>query len=105
MSYELSIKRLPNFLRYVNKVYGFSQTVNAMQGNDDSQVSPQTIFLSVFLCLLLRQGSFRQLAEDVEAGRIRKFLHRVDKKTYCANTVGNGLEDMDTDTSTQEAAP
>jgi hypothetical protein len=102
MSYELSIKRLPNFLRYVNKVYGFSQTVNAMQGNDDSQVSPQTVFMSVFLCLLLRQGSLRQLAKDVKAGRIRKFLLRVDKETYCANTVGNGLEDMDADTLQRE---
>jgi hypothetical protein len=97
MSYELSIKRLPNFLRYVNKVYGFSQTVNAMEGNSASQVSSQTIFMSVFLCLLLRQGSFRQLARDVEAGRIRKFLPRVDKKTYCANTLGNGIEDMATE--------
>ena len=63
MSYELSLKRLPNFLRYVNKVYGFSQTVNAMQGNSDSQVSPQTIFMSVFLCLLLRQG-MKRISED-----------------------------------------
>ncbi len=104
MSYELSIKRLPNFLRYVNKVYGFSQVVNSMQGNTDAEVSPQTIFMSVFLCLLLRMGSLRQLAIGVEAGRIRKFLPGVDKETYCANTIGNGLEDIDTDTLQQELA-
>ena len=97
MSYELSIKRLPNFLRYVNKVYDFSQTVNAMEGNSASHVSSQTIFMSVFLCLLLRMGSFKQLAKDVKAGRIRKFLPRVDKKTYCANTLGNGIADMATE--------
>ena len=97
MSYELSLKRLPNFLRYVNKVYKFSQTIDSMQGSRDAEVSPQSIFMSVFLCLLLRMGSLRQLAEDVEAGRIRKFIPRVDKETYCANTVGNGLEDIDTD--------
>ncbi len=33
MSYESTLKRLPNFLRYVNKVYGFSQTIESMQGN------------------------------------------------------------------------
>jgi hypothetical protein len=102
MSYELSLKRLPNFIRYVNKVYSFSQTVDSIQGNDDRDVSPQTTFMSVFLCLLLRMGSFSQLAEDVQAGRIRKFLPRVDKETYCANTVGNGLEDIDTDTLHRE---
>ena len=32
MSYELTIKRLPNFLGYVNKVYGFSQTISSIQG-------------------------------------------------------------------------
>jgi len=97
MSYDLSLKRLPNFLRYVNKVYGFSQTIASIQGNDNAEVSPQTIFMSVFLCTLLRLGSIRQLADDVGSGRIRKFLPMVDKETYCANTVANGLADMDTD--------
>ena len=43
MSYESTLKRLPNFLRYVNKVYGFSQTIDSMQGNGNAEVSPQTI--------------------------------------------------------------
>ncbi len=104
MSYKLSLKRLPNFLRYVNKVYKFSQTINSMQGSRDAEVSPQSIFMSVFLCLLLRMGSLRQLAKDAKAGKIRKFLPRVDKETYCANTVGNGLDDIDTDILQQELA-
>ncbi len=95
MSYEPTLKRLPNFLRYVNKVYGFSQTIESMQGNGNAEISPQTIFMSMFLCMLLRLGSLRQLASDAKAGKIRKFLPRIDKETYCANTVGNGLEDMD----------
>ena len=48
MSYESTLKRLPNFLRYVNKVYSFSQTIDSMQGNVNAEVSPQTIFMSVF---------------------------------------------------------
>jgi hypothetical protein len=97
MSYEPTLKRLPNFLRYVNKVYRFSQTIDTIQGNNNSEVSPQTIFMSVFLCMLLRLGSLRQLSKDVKAGRIRKFLPMIDKETYCANTLANGSEDIDTD--------
>ncbi len=87
MSYESTLKRLPNFLRYVNKVYNFSQTIDSMQGKRNAEVSPQTIFMSAFLCMLLRLGSLRQLAGDVKAGRIRKFLPMIDKETYCANTL------------------
>jgi len=97
MNYELSLKRLPNFLRYVNKVYRFSQSISSMQGNVNAEVSPQTIFMSVFLCMLLRLGSLRQLSKDVKAGRIRKFQPMIDKETYCANTLANGSEDIDTD--------
>jgi len=84
---------------------GFSDTIDSMQDRrEDADVSSQTIFMSVFLCMLLRLGSLRQLAKDVEAGRIRKFLPRVDKETYCANTVGNGLENIDTHILQQELA-
>ncbi len=89
MSYESTLKRLPNFLRYVNKVYSFSQTINSTQSKGDPETSSQTIFTSVFLCMLLRLGSLRQLSKDAKAGRIRKFIPKVDKETYCANTVAN----------------
>jgi len=96
MSYELSLKRLPNFFRYVNKVYKFGRTINSMEGNIDAEVSAGTIFLSMFMCFLLRMGSIRQLSLDVHSGKIRKFLPDVDKDTFCANTIGNGLEEIDT---------
>jgi len=102
MSYESTIRRLPNFFRYVNNVYSFSQTIDSMQGKRDAEVSSQTIFMSVFLCMLLRLGSLRQLASDVKSGKIRKFLPRIDKETYCANTVGNGLEDIEIETLQRE---
>lgn len=106
MDYEASLKRLPNFLRYVNKVYRFSETIDSMQDRRaDTDVSVQTIFMSVFLCMLLRLGSIRQLAKDAKAGKIRKFLSNVapnTKETYCANTVANGLENIDTSILQQE---
>ena len=59
-------------VQLISKVYGFSQTINSMQGNGNAEVSPQTIFMSVFLCMLLRLGSFRQLASDAKSGKVRK---------------------------------
>jgi len=98
MSYKPNIKRLPNFLRYVNKVYGFSDTIHSMSDKrEHTEVSAQTIFMSVFMCMLLGFGSFRRLAFEANNGRIRKFLPSVDKDTYCANTVSNGLENINTD--------
>jgi hypothetical protein len=102
MSYKPNIKRLPNFLRHVNKVYNFSVTISAMRSKGNPETSAQTIFMSVFLCLLLRLGSFRQLSKDAKSGRIRKFIPKVDKKTFCANTVSNGMENIDTDILQQE---
>lgn len=95
--------RLPNFLRYVNKVYRFSETIKSMRDKRGrTEVSAQTIFMSVYLCLTLRFGSFRQLEFEVKRGKIRKFLPSVDKEAFCANTVANGMENMDIDTLERE---
>ncbi len=88
--------RLPNFLRYVKKVYRFSETIQSMQDKrEKTKVSAQTIFMSVYLCLTLKFGSFRQLAFETNNGRLRKFLPQVDKETFCANTVSNGMKNID----------
>ena len=42
------------------------------------------------------------MASDAKAGRIRKFLPGIDKETYCANTIGNGLAGMDVKTLQDE---
>jgi hypothetical protein len=64
------------------------------------------MFMSVFLCMTLRFGSLRRLSFEAKNGRLRKFLPAVDKvpkqdsqnskETFCANTISNGLENMDT---------
>jgi len=82
----------------VNKVYRFSETIKTMRDKRaKTEISSQTIFMSVFLCLTLRFGSLRRLEFEVNHGRLRKFLPRVDKETFCANTVSNGLENIDID--------
>ena len=90
--------RLPNFLRYVNKVYSFCETIKSMRDKRARpKVSPQTTFMGAFVCLLLRFGSFRRLPFESRHGRLSRFLHRSGKETFCANTVANGMENMDTD--------
>ena len=95
MSYEFTVDRLPNFFRYVNKVYGFSEMLKTIKGNEDAQVSGKTIFMSMFIGTLLRFGSIRQIASDVKDGKLNKFLPEVDKETFCANTISNGLAEID----------
>lgn len=97
--------RLPNFLRYVNKVYKFSETIKSIRDKRGrTEVSGQTIFMSVFLCLTLRFGSFRRLSFEANNGRLGKFLPAFDKaksgtkadqETFCANTLANGMENDD----------
>ncbi len=96
--YKALISRLPNFFRYVNKVYQFSKTVSSMKDKRPRpETSAQTTFTSVFLCALLRLGSIRRLAFEAKNGRIRKFIQNVDTETFCANTINNGLENTRTD--------
>ena len=97
------ISRLPNLFRYINKVYHFSKTVHSMKDRRERpETSPQTMFISVFLCALLRFGSIRMLAFEAKNRRIRKFIQNVDKDTFCGNTIANGLENIHTDILEQE---
>lgn len=98
--YNFLSKRLPNFFRYVNKVYGFSKILNTMKDKrPDAKLTPQIIFLSAFICCLLRFGSLNRLEFEAKNKRLSKFLktNKGDKDTFCANTIANGLENIDTD--------
>ena len=78
--YKFIQKRLPNFFRYVNKVYEFSKIVNSMKDKrSNTKITSQTIFLSVFLCCLLRFGSLNRLQFEAKNKRISKFL-KLDKE-------------------------
>ena len=91
------ISRLPNFFRYVNKVYDFSKTISSMRDKRKKpETSAQTTFISSFLGNLLRFGSIRRIAFESKNKRIQKFIRHVDKETFCANTIANGLETIDT---------
>jgi len=96
--YKYLPKRLPNFFRYVNKVYEFSKILYSMKDKrSNTELTPQTIFLSVFLCCILRFGSLNRLQFEAKNKRISKFL-KLDKgsrDTFCANSIANGLENID----------
>ncbi len=94
--YKYLPKRLPNFFRYVNKVYGFSKILNSMKDKrSNTKLTPQTIFLSAFLCCLLRFGSLNRLQFEAKNKKLGKFLNTNQKDTFCANSVANGLENID----------
>lgn len=96
--YKFSSKRLLNFLKYVNKVYGLSKIVNSMKDKrPNTKITPQTNFISVFLCHLLRFGSLNRLQFEAKNKRISKFLKigNTTKDTFCANSIANGLENID----------
>lgn len=94
--YKYLPKRLPNFLKYVNKVYGFSKIVNSMKDKrSNTEITPQTIFMSVFLCCLLRFGSLNRLQFEAKNKRLSKFLNINQKDIFCANSIANGLANID----------
>jgi hypothetical protein len=95
--YNLLPKRLSSFFRYVNKVYGFSKILNSMKDKrPDAKLTPQTIFMSAFICCLLRFGSLNRVEFESKSKRISKFLktNNGDKDTFCANTMANVFVDV-----------
>ena len=89
--------RLGKFIRHIIKVYGFIKTIHAQKDlRKYYDVSIHNIFLGVFLCLSLRWGSFSRLSREVKRKQIHKFIPCATS-VFCANTIGYGLEHMDTD--------
>ena len=97
MAYKIDKLRLSKFFRHISNVYDFLKTIRAQ--NDTRKhcdVKIESIFVSVFVCLSLRWGSFRRLSREVMRGQIWKFIPE-NKYTFCANTIGYGLEHIDID--------
>ncbi len=70
MSYESSLNRLPNFLRYVNKVYSFSRTIESMQSKVEPETSPQSIFMTWVLRKLLKKADKTVILQANRADQI-----------------------------------
>jgi len=97
MGYKIEKVRLCKFIRYISKVYEFMETVRGCSDKRKrSEVKIETVFVGIFLTLLLRWGSIRRLSFEVLRGKIKKFIPFYKKSTFCANTIGYGLENMDT---------
>jgi hypothetical protein len=94
--YKVEKLRLGKFIRHISKVYGFLKTIHAQEDSrKDCDVSIESIFCCVFLCLLLRWGSFRRLSREVMREKIFKFIPD-DKSIFCQNTICYGLEHIKT---------
>ena len=98
MAYKVDKLRLGKFFRHISQVYDFLKTIRSQKDTRKyCDVSIQSIFVGVFVCLLLRFSSFRRLSREVKRGQLWKFIPE-DKSAFCANTIGYGLEHIDIDT-------
>lgn len=97
MSYRPDKLRLSHFYRYVQRVFGFQDEIKKL--NDfrvDERIKIESLFESLFLCLLLRLGSFRALEFEIKHGRAKKVMRMVDD--FSINTLRYGLEYFELET-------
>ena len=102
MEYKLSVNRLTNFLRYVNKTFKFQKMVEEVA--DERQhpiIKTDSIFMSLFLCFLLRWGSFNRLRKELKANALKKFLPS-GQKANCDNSIRYSLAKFDIETLNQQ---
>ena len=101
MSYHPDKLRLNRFFRYIVRVLGFSKTADAIgDTRQNPTVKMPTIFRAMFVCMLLQWGSIRRITKESTRFQIRKFLGST--VSFCANTVGYGLEHIDINSLEQE---
>lgn len=73
MVYKVEKLRLGKFIRHISKVYKFLQTISSQKDTrEHPDVSIQSIFIGVFICLLLRWGSFNRLSREIRRGQLSK---------------------------------
>ena len=95
MAYKIEKLRLGKFIKHISNVYDFLETIRSQQDTRKyCDIEIQSIFVGVFVCLLLRWGSFRRLSREVIRGQLWKFMPE-KMRTFCANTIGYGLEQID----------
>jgi len=62
MRYSPKKLRVANFYSYIQRVFDFQQQVSRLEDYRQApDVPTETLFEALFLCLLLRLGSFRSL--------------------------------------------
>ena len=114
MGYKVDKLRFNKFYRYICKGYNFFSIVSN-QGDlrQNSEVSIETIFVSVFIGLILRWGSFLRIERELKRGQLKtprayrplkKFIPQKERLTFCQNTIGYGLEHLDTEVLQEQIA-
>lgn len=105
MGYKVDQLRLSKFYRYICTRYNFLDIVSGQKDfRQQSDVSIESIFLCVFLCLLLRWGSFRRIERELQRGQLNKFIPQKERLTFCQNTIAYGLEHLSTDIQEEQLA-
>ena len=102
MKYKFSDKRLTGFLRYVNRVFEFEKFVQRITDKRKRpQIKTDSIFMSLFFCLLLRWGSFNQLKGELKSNALEKFLPG-GEKANCDNSIRYSLAKFDLEKLNQQ---
>lgn len=66
--------QLPSFFSYLNKVFHFREGLASLRdGRRDPQLSPQTVFLSLFYGFVFRLTSFQQLEADLAQPHMQRW--------------------------------
>ncbi len=96
MGYRPDKLRLSHFYRYIDRTFDFQQWVS--QVNDHRiapEVKTETLFEALFMCLVLRLGSFDALDFEMACGQAKKvWRHRGE---LAINTLRYGLKQFETE--------
>ena len=58
----------------------------------------------MFIGLILRWGSFLRIERELKRGQLKKFIPQKERLTFCQNTIGYGLEHIDTEIQEEQIA-
>ena len=91
MRYQPDRFRLKKFYRYAQRVFSFHQHIKTL---NDHRIAPdiqtEPMFEALFLCLLLRLGSFRALEIEMTHGQAQKVIRQ--PADFCINSLRYGLQ-------------
>lgn len=81
-------QRALQFIKYINKVFGFKQFVHSLsEGRTNPSIPLSDVILVLFMGIATRMGSLNQMEEKLKQGYFNKALGKVVKGS--AETLGN----------------
>lgn len=96
MGYHPNSLRLPQFYRYIQRVFDFQKQVSQLNDNRIApDVKTETLFEALCLCLLLRLASFEALVFEISCKQAKKVIRHPE--AFSINTLRYGLSQFETE--------